>query len=673
MSIVWIRRISQLLFLSLFVWFCIVLTPGDAAWQWTGWPYNALLQLDPLVAVATVLATGALYAGLAWAAITLLFTLLFGRVFCGWICPMGTLHQAIGFLGRRAIPKRADRANLNRPHPAQAVKYGLLAFLLALGAGGALRRAAQSDDLARSVAGLFIAGLLAAIMWVVLLRKGGVRRSVAGWIAVVLLLVAATPAAGPLLQGSLQTGLLDPIPLLHRSVQLVVLPWADQGHGVLFTSPRHYAGAGLIGFLFLAFLLLNLWRPRFYCRFICPLGALLGSMAPLALFRPAKKYDECTHCRRCEEDCEGACDPDGELRLAECVACMNCLRACPDSVFTYRAAPSASGEIRKPDVNRRGLLAAAAAGVLAPAAARLSAWTGDNWRWRVLRPPGSLREDAFLERCLKCGQCMRVCPTNIIQPAGMEAGLEGLWTPVLNYRIGSSGCQTDCTACGAACPTSAIRPITPDERTGRGSFEGAGPLRIGTAFVDHGRCLPWTMETPCIVCQEVCPVRPKAIHIRHEYRTVRGGAFTVEQIEDRTLIAQDPRWEPEAWAKGDYRARPTGDTGSGILIEANTANRLVLQNARDIKAVREWEIIVHLQQPVVDPRLCIGCGICEHECPVSGLRAIRVSAENESRDPRHTLLTNSSATPRSGPRRGGGGGGGGGRGSRRRASGSSSP
>ena len=643
MSIVWTRRLSQLLFLALFLWLCVVLTPGEGWSQWHGWPYNILLQMDPLVALATVLATGTLYAGLAWAGVTLLLTLLFGRVFCGWICPMGTLHQIVGFLGRRALPHRSARANVNRPHPAQGVKYGLLSFLLALSAGGALRRAGQTESLSRAGVWLLAAGALAAGVWLVLVRKGSLRRAPAGWLAAALLAAACIPPAAPLLQGSLQTGLLDPIPLLHRSVHMIVLPWADHGHGLLSTSPRHYAGAGLLAVILSAFLLLNLLRPRFYCRFVCPLGALLGSLAPLSLFRPAKIRDDCRHCRRCEEDCEGACDPDGELRLAECVACMNCLRACPDGVFTYRVAPSASGERTAPDVNRRGLLAAAAAGILAPAASRLSAWTGENWRWRVLRPPGALREDAFLERCLKCGQCMRVCPTNIIQPAGLEAGIEGLWTPVLNYRIGSSGCQADCTACGTACPTSALRPISPDERAGRGAFSGQGPLRIGTAFVDQTRCLPWAMDTPCIVCEEVCPVRPKAIHVRHEYRPVRGGAFTAQRIEDRSVFAPERAWPPGRWASGDYGLRPAGGAGPGIPIVANAETRLDLQRAPGAHEGLEWEIVVHLQKPAVDPRQCIGCGICEHECPVSGLRAIRVSAENESRDRRRDLLSGQAA------------------------------
>jgi polyferredoxin/ferredoxin len=638
MSIVWTRRISQGFFLVLFFGLCLTLTVGDDWGQWTGWPWNFFLQLDPLVALATVAATGVLYAGLAWAGVTLLLTLLFGRVFCGWLCPLGTLHQIVGWLGRRVLPRRMDRRRMNTPHPAQGIKYLLLAFLLAAAAGGFLRQVAAAPALGRAAVWLLAAGAVGLGAWRALRARGAARmRRAAAFVAALGLGLGLTPAVGPLLNGTLQTGLLDPIPLLHRSAHLILLPWADHAHGWLSTAPRHYVGAGVIGAFFLGILLLNLLRPRFYCRYLCPLGAMLGAMAPLSVFRPGKTRDDCSHCGRCEEHCEGACDPDGVLRLPECVACMNCLRACPDNVFAYRAAPSASGEARAPDPNRRGLLAATAAGLLAPAAARLSAWTGENWRWRMLRPPGALDEERFLQRCLKCGQCMRVCPTNIIQPAGMEAGIEGLWTPVLNYRIGTSGCQLDCTACGAVCPTAAIRPISLDEKRGRGDFEERGPVRMGTAFVDETRCLPWAKDTPCIVCEENCPVSPKAIFTRHEYRTVRGGRFRIASVDDATLHAGGAGWTPGAWATGDYVARPAGATGAGVTIGANDADSLTLIDTPEARAGEEWEVAVHLQKPVIDIQRCIGCGICEHECPVSGLRAIRVTAENESRNRAHSL------------------------------------
>jgi MauM/NapG family ferredoxin protein len=195
---------------------------------------------------------------------------------------------------------------------------------------------------------------------------------------------------------------------------------------------------------------------------------------------------------------------------------------------------------------------------------------------KVIRPPGSVEEKGFLERCIKCDQCLRVCPTNVLQPALFQAGLEGLWTPILNNRIGY--CELNCTLCGQACPTGAIQRITIEEKTGAGEFEKNGPVRIGTAFYDHGRCLPWSMETPCVVCEEVCPVSPKAIFSR-----------------EITLAKRD------------------GGT-------------------------------ITLRQPYVDPARCIGCGICEHECPVTDEAAIRVTAIGETRSKERRLLMDGGVT-----------------------------
>ena len=187
-----------------------------------------------------------------------------------------------------------------------------------------------------------------------------------------------------------------------------------------------------------------------------------------------------------------------------------------------------------------------------------------------------MEEKDFLERCIKCDQCIRACPTNVLQPALMESGLEGIWTPILNMKIGF--CEVNCTLCGQVCPTGAIQRITIEEKTGIGPFVKEGPIKLGTAFYDHGRCLPWSMETPCVVCEEVCPVSPKAIYSR-----------------EVTIIKRD---------------------GNPIT----------------------------LRRPYVDPALCIGCGICEHECPVTDEAAIRVSAVGETRSRDRRLLMDGGVT-----------------------------
>jgi ferredoxin len=108
---------------------------------------------------------------------------------------------------------------------------------------------------------------------------------------------------------------------------------------------------------------------------------------------------------------------------------------------------------------------------------------------------------------------MKVCPTNALHPSLMEGGLEGLWTPVLVPRVGY--CEPGCVLCGQVCPTGAIWEITAEEKIGRsaGNPEARDPVKIGTAFYDRGRCLPWAMDTECLVCEEWCPTSPKAIYL----------------------------------------------------------------------------------------------------------------------------------------------------------------
>jgi len=181
------------------------------------------------------------------------------------------------------------------------------------------------------------------------------------------------------------------------------------------------------------------------------------------------------------------------------------------------------------------------------------------------------------------------------------------------------------------------------EKLGKGQFAQFGPIRLGTAFVDRGRCLPWAMDRPCIVCQENCPVSPKAIFTREYFSTVRGGKFRLVKIAGQRLEFMDSSLEPEELATGDYYVMTTrnGRERRWRILE-NTKNSVTLAGSISPNAAPDLDshisVQVRLQQPYVDPKLCIGCGICEHECPVSGRRAIRVTAENESRSPGRSML-----------------------------------
>jgi polyferredoxin/ferredoxin len=578
MKIVTARRISQAFFFALFVWFCIVATVGSEFWQLRGWPIDWFFELDPLVALGTVLTTHALYWPLLWALVTVGLTIVVGRFFCGWVCPFGTLHHFVGYLGRRR-KRVAEQVRLNRYRKAQQIKY---------------------------------------------------------YILIVVLGMAAFPSAA----ATLQIGLLDPIAVVTRSFNFFLVPLADSSAQLISVPRRFYEGSWLVFAVFLTAVLLNLVIPRFYCRFICPLGALFGVIDRFAIWRIGKKESECINCKLCEQDCEGGCEPAGNIRISECVLCFNCLDSCVHDVISYQTQPSAAREVTNPDVSRRGFALSLVSGVFAVGAVRLANKLGGNWYHKVIRPPGALPEEEFLKRCIKCGQCMRVCPTNVIQPAGIEGGLENLWTPVLNNRIGSSGCQLNCVACGQVCPTAAIRPITLAEKLGVNEFAEAGPIKMGTAFVDRNRCLAWAMDKPCIVCEENCPVSPKAIFTREEFITVRDGVLTVKEIADGNIETVEDNLTPGKFAGGDYYCATDGERRRQIV--ANTENSIKIspdeQFDKSPAKGGKIEIQVRLQRPYVDIEKCIGCGVCEHECPVSGKKAIRVSAENETRSASRSLL-----------------------------------
>ena len=630
----------------MFLWSCAVTTLGNQWWQLRGWPVNWLIQLDPLVGLATLLSTRTVYAGLLWGLATIVLTIILGRFFCGWICPFGSIHQFVGFLAKRkrSIP---EKIKLNRYHPGQSIKYWILIFLLTI---SALELAIDFIHLPETHRLFFGVLVLAVLTWMIFkaVRQKSTNPKKTG--VMFLIFIAAWVLLCTLFKGhqtltaSLQIGLLDPIPLVYRSINLVILPLVDRSFIAVSTIPRAYDGTVLIAAIFLAAILLNLAVPRFYCRFICPAGAMFGILSRFAFWRVGKTNNECIDCGLCEKNCEGACSPTSQIRINECVLCMNCLNECRHHLMTYQIAPSASGEILGPDLSRRQFLASAVSGAATIPMLRVSGHLGGNWDPELVRPPGALSEKEFLSRCIKCGQCMRICPTNVIHPAGLQGGLEGLWTPVLNFRIGTSGCQFNCIACGNLCPTAAIRPISLDERLGRNRYADHGPIKIGTAFIDRGRCLAWAMDRPCIVCQENCPVSPKAIRTREVFNTIDTGSTLIVAKADALYIEfQGIGPGVNLLATGDYYAvvLPSADHRPRRII-SNWERGLRIADGLPFESPPEpgslVEIQIQLQQPYVDPKHCIGCGVCEHECPVPGRRAIRVTADNESRTLEHALL-----------------------------------
>jgi len=327
--------------------------------------------------------------------------------------------------------------------------------------------------------------------------------------------------------GVLQVGLLDPIVLLTRAMSTSILPSIDRGDGLLFLSPRDFHLGWIAGLLLVAVLVAAFLRPRLWCKLLCPLGALLGFFSRWSVFHIRRAIEGCDDCRVCVGHCRAGAEPDVSLRKSECMLLFNCRETCPTDAITF--GPDGEGlayVVPGPDLSRRRITGALLAGLAAPLLIRSRQPVVENPRPYLIRPPGSLPEPEFLERCIKCEACMQICPTNVLQPAMTEAGVEGFWSPVLKNTIGY--CEVNCVLCGEVCPTGAIQRITLDQKQGRGEYEGR-PVVLGTAFFDRGRCLPWAMNRPCVVCQEVCPTSPKAIKTEEVVVTENGRSIRLKR------------------------------------------------------------------------------------------------------------------------------------------------
>lgn len=461
------QRIIQTLSLAAFLALL-----GLAAFPVPDWaPVDAFLRLDPLVPAGTVLADRAWIAALAPAALILILTAILGRFFCGYLCPMGTTLDLTDRLARLPSSATVERSAQDDPSdpilppPSQPssglrrVKYLLLFFILGAAALG--------------VSTVFLASPLSLItrFYTLLIHP-----------AAALLGDAALHALRP--------------PALH-------LDWTWAAYAELH-QPRFTTQWFLLLF-FLAVFCLARWSPRFWCRYLCPSGALFALVGRRPLIRRTVS-EACTDCGACQRRCPMAAIPANPLRTThgECIACQECVRICPVQAVTFQPSlESGTSGARTPGFSpgrREALLAGLAGAGTATLTytglleVRGEMLPGSVTPGNLLRPPGSLPERDFLARCIRCGLCMRACPTNTLQPIWFEAGVIALFSPRLTPRRGP--CEPECTACGRVCPTGAVRDLPLAEKAW---------AKVGTAMILRHKCLAWEWNKKCLVCDEVCP------------------------------------------------------------------------------------------------------------------------------------------------------------------------
>ncbi len=441
----WMQALAFLLFLAL------MLGAGRA-----GWPLAGLFfRLDPLAGLAGMLAARQIVpALLVGGLITLLLTVALGRVWCGWLCPLGTVLDWTP--ARKPRPKDRDLAPRWRQ-----VKHFLLTLIL-------------------------VAALLGNLSFI--------------WLdPITLLYRTITTAIWPALLALLWQAelLLFNLPSLRGLVDAIE---GLRGAALPLEQPVYGAGA-LAALLLAGVLALNALRPRFWCRYLCPLGALLGLISKVAWLRRVVG-ETCVDCGRCARACPtGTIDPERGFASdpTECTMCLDCVPACAKLGQHFR------GHLRPAvwqpyDPTRRQFIASAGA-ALAVVGLAASEPAAKQPHPRLIRPPGAL-DPAFSAACIRCGLCLKVCPTAGLQPGLTEAGWAGLWTPVLAPRLGH--CDYACNACGAVCPTGAIPRLTlPDKQK----------AVIGHAYIDTDRCIPWVDNRVCLVCEEMCPLPEKAIQL----------------------------------------------------------------------------------------------------------------------------------------------------------------
>jgi len=421
------RRLSQLFFLFLFVYFL-----------WSADNTLAFFKADPLVSVFSLLSI-----------IIVILTLALGRFFCGWVCPLGSIIDVCGI--------KAKSRDLN----IRQIKYYILGFIVIFAFLG-IQIAWVFDPLvitARFISLNFIPS------FIFILNK------------IFIFLIKGLNFYAPLYD-------------FYRLIKSSILGLKIYYFPHSFITLSFFAAICSLAFII----------KRFWCRIVCPLGAIYSLISNFSIV--SRHVDKCVNCMKCKINCRmSAIKEDMSYRKGECILCMDCVYDChvKGVKFTWHAGPL---RLRpKGSISRKDFLFLLSSSFLLLG----FKFREEGLREKLIRPPGVSGKREFLNKCIRCGNCMRACPTNGLQPVIFESGLAGIWAPHLVPEIGY--CEYNCNLCGKTCPTGAIPELSLAEKKEQ---------RMGLANIDKAICIPWTQNRECIVCEEHCPVPAKAIKIYDE-------------------------------------------------------------------------------------------------------------------------------------------------------------
>jgi len=299
----------------------------------------------------------------------------------------------------------------------------------------------------------------------------------------------------------------------------------------------------LITIFFAAF-----FRGRLFCNTICPVGMILGCVSQAPIIRPAFK-DYCISCGKCEAVCKAECIsvPNKHIDSSRCVMCGNCAVSCHIAAIDFsKRGIEYNNEKRKTIKSMASMALFIALPLIAAKKLLMNATALSAFSEKFIKndshpqiPPGAMSWARLMDKCIGCHACIKRCPSKVLEPAGIQYGINGVLKPVLNFDKGF--CQYDCVVCSQTCPFGAIMPIDANEKH---------RIQAGIASYIRELCVITTSEERCGACAEHCPT----------------GAL--EMIPDE---------------------------------------------------------VSHIPIPTIIQKLCVGCGACEHMCPVIPQKAIYVN------------------------------------------------